>query len=319
MTDFASTMNKEKIAVLYGGDSAERDVSIMSGEAIAKGLKASGFNVLLIDTKDYCLSKLAELKVTRAFIALHGRGGEDGCIQGALEYMGIPYTGSGVLGSALSMDKNRSKQVMLAMGLPTAAFVIVDKASFDTSTVEKMLSELGGKVMVKPAHEGSSIGMSMAESPEQLSHALTQAFNFDDEILVEAWIDGPEYTVTILGNEALPAIHMETPNEFYDYEAKYQSTATQYHCPCHLSAEDESTLKKLSLKAFKATGAKGWGRVDVMRTKQGKWQILEVNTVPGMTETSLVPKSARVHGLSFTQLVSRIVELSKVNEKGENH
>lgn len=301
----------EKVAVLYGGDSAEREVSLRSGAAIANGLKMSGYDVTLIDTKGYCLSQLVELNIDRVFIALHGRGGEDGCVQGALEYMGIPYTGSDVLGSALSMDKNRSKQIMKAIGLPTAPFYVVNKSDFIAKDVDSILNTLGGKVMVKPAHEGSSIGMSMANSAEDLINALTEAFEFDDEILVEAWINGPEYTVSILGDEALPAIHMETPNEFYDYAAKYQSTTTQYHCPCHLSESDESELKVLALKAFKATGAKDWGRVDVMRNEQNEWQILEVNTVPGMTETSLVPKAAKVHGLSFAELVCKIVELSR--------
>jgi D-alanine-D-alanine ligase len=301
----------EKVAVLYGGDSAERAVSLRSGAAIANGLKTSGYDVTLIDTKGYCLSQLVELNIDRVFIALHGRGGEDGCVQGALEYMGIPYTGSDVLGSALSMDKNRSKQIMQAIGLPTAPFYVVNKSDFIAKDVDSILNALGGKVMVKPAHEGSSIGMSMANSAEDLINALTEAFEFDDEILVEAWINGPEYTVSILGNEALPAIHMETPNEFYDYAAKYQSTTTQYHCPCHLSESDETELKVLALKAFKATGAKDWGRVDVMRNEQNEWQILEVNTVPGMTETSLVPKAAKVHGLSFAELVCKIVELSR--------
>lgn len=301
----------EKVVVLYGGDSAEREVSLRSGEAIARGLEKTGFSVTLIDTKDYCLSKLSELSIDLVFIALHGRGGEDGCIQGALEYMGIPYTGSGVLGSALSMDKNRSKQIMQALGLPTAPFSVVNKREYQEARVDEIIRKLGGKVMVKPAHEGSSIGMSMAESAEQLGQALNAAFEFDDEILVEAWINGPEYTVSILGDEALPAIHMETPREFYDYEAKYQSTTTQYHCPSNLSADDEAELQALALKAFKATGAKIWGRVDIMRNENNEWQILEVNTVPGMTETSLVPKAAKVHGLSFIELVTKIVELSK--------
>ena len=318
MTKNLTALRQENIAVLYGGNSAEREVSLRSGQAIAHGLQTAGFTVQLIDTKDYCLSDLSKLNIDRVFIALHGRGGEDGCVQGALEYMGIPYTGSGVLGSALSMDKNRSKQVMQACGLPTAPFVVVEKATFVASDAAEILFELGGKVMVKPAHEGSSIGMSMADSVEQLSHALNQAFTFDDEILVEAWINGPEYTVTILGDQALPAIHMETPNAFYDYEAKYQTNTTQYHCPCHLSEADENELKSLALKAFKATGAKGWGRVDVMRNEEQQWQILEVNTVPGMTETSLVPKAAKVFGLSFVELVTRIVELSAGNELSTN-
>lgn len=299
------------IVVLYGGDSAERDVSLRSGEAIAKSLEQSGFTVSLVDTKDYCLSNLAKLNVDMAFIALHGRGGEDGCVQGALEYMNIPYTGSGVLGSALSMDKNRSKQIMQALNLPTAPFVVVNRADYASEKAANIIASLAGKVMVKPAHEGSSIGMSMATSVEELDIALNAAFEFDNEILVEAWISGPEYTVSILGDEALPAIHMETPREFYDYKAKYQSNSTQYHCPANLSEADETELRTLALKAFKATGAKVWGRVDVMRNEKNEWQILEVNTVPGMTETSLVPKAANVHGLSFNALVSKIVELSE--------
>ncbi len=301
----------EKIAVLYGGNSAEREVSLNSGQAVAKGLIAAGYDAVLFDTKILSLSRLKQENFDRAFIALHGRGGEDGCVQGALEYLNIPYTGSGVLGSALSMDKIRSKQIFKAVNLPTAAFVIVEKANFAPATVPAVLSELNGKVMVKPANEGSSIGMAMAETSEQLSNALTEAFGFDDEVLVEAWIDGPEYTVAILGDEALPVIHMETPRAFYDYEAKYQSNSTQYHCPCHLNDIDTKEIQTLALQAFKATGAAGWGRVDLMRNQQGQWQLLEVNTVPGMTETSLVPKAAKVQGLSFSELVTKIVEISK--------
>lgn len=301
----------EKVAVLYGGNSAEREVSLNSGQAVAKGLTAAGFDVMLFDTRDLELSKLKTEGINRVFIALHGRGGEDGCIQGALEYLTIPYTGSGVLGSALSMDKIRSKQIFKAMNLPTAPFAIVNKADFVPSAALSILKELNGKVMVKPANEGSSIGMAMAETETQLTNALTEAFGFDDEVLVEAWINGPEYTVAILGEQALPVIHMETPRAFYDYEAKYQSTSTQYHCPCHLNDKETQEIQTLALQAFKATGAKGWGRVDLMRNQQQQWQLLEVNTVPGMTETSLVPKAAKVHGLDFSQLVTKIVELSK--------
>jgi len=303
-------LNDQKLAVLYGGDSAEREVSLDSGFAIANGLREAGFDVELIDTLGFCLTDLTKRNIDRVFIALHGRGGEDGCIQGALQYMGIPYTGSDVLGSALSMDKIRSKQVFQAQGLPTAPFSIVEKNDYRQTQAGKILKDLGDKVMVKPANEGSSIGMAKAETAEELHQALTAAFEYDEEILVEAWINGPEYTVAILGDEALPAIHMETPHEFYDYEAKYQSTTTQYHCPAGLSDEDETSLKSLALKAFKATGAKGWGRVDLMRDNKSQWQLLEVNTVPGMTETSLVPKSAKVHGLSFSELVTKIVEIS---------
>jgi len=306
----STEMNKEKIAVLYGGTSAEREVSLNSGRAVANGLTASGYDVVLFDTKDNKLTDLLEMKIDKAFIALHGRGGEDGCLQGALEYLGIPYTGSGVLGSALSMDKIRSKQIWQALDLPTASFAIVEKQAFTPEDASVILASLGGKVMVKPANEGSSIGMAKAVNPRELVEALTAAFAFDEQILVEEWIDGPEYTVSILGDQALPAISMETPREFYDYEAKYKSTTTIYNCPCGLPADEEAELGELALKAFNATGAKGWGRVDLMRNSLGEWQLLEVNTVPGMTETSLVPKAAKVHGLDFNQLVDAIVQLA---------
>lgn len=304
-------IKQEKVAVLYGGNSAERDVSLNSGIAVAKGLTAAGFNVELIDTKLLPLSELSTKEIDRVFIALHGRGGEDGCLQGALEYLNIPYTGSKVLGSALSMDKVRSKQIFKANNLPTAPFTVVNKEDFADLPLAQILTDLGGRIMVKPANEGSSIGMAQAKTVEQLNNALIEAFSFDQQVLLEAWIEGPEYTVAILGNQALASIHMETPREFYDYEAKYQSTTTQYHCPSGLSADDETEIQRLALQAFKATNAQGWGRVDVMRNSDGVWQLLEVNTVPGMTETSLVPKSAKVHGLSFSELVTQILLLSE--------
>jgi D-alanine-D-alanine ligase len=303
-------LKQEKLAVLYGGNSAEREVSLNSGQAIANGLKQAGFDVELIDTKTLALTDLLTKKIDRVFIALHGRGGEDGCLQGALEYLNIPYTGSNVLGSSLSMDKVRSKQIFKACNLPTAPFTVVDKNDFESLPLAEILADLGGRVMVKPANEGSSIGMAQAKTVEQLHNALIEAFGFDKQVLLEAWIDGPEYTVAILGDNALPAIHMETPREFYDYEAKYQSTSTQYHCPSGLSEGEENEIKALSVKAFNATGAQGWGRVDIMRNSIGQWQILEVNTVPGMTETSLVPKAAKVFGLNFSELVTQILQLS---------
>ncbi|PCI60904.1 MAG: D-alanine--D-alanine ligase [Gammaproteobacteria bacterium] len=307
--------NDLHIAVLYGGGSAEREVSLKSGQAIANGLIKAGFKVELIDTKFHPLAELSDQNIDLAFIALHGRGGEDGCIQGALEYLKIPYTGSDVLGSALSLDKIRSKQIWQAINLPTAAFVIVEKTSYQSQDAINILAELGGKVMVKPANEGSSIGMAKAENVTQLNSALQAAFGYDQQILVEAWIEGSEYTIAILGEQALPVIHMETPREFYDYEAKYQSTTTQYHCPCHLSVEEQQHVQQLALQAFKATGAKGWGRVDLMRDLsvdgiENQWRLLEVNTVPGMTETSLVPKAAKVFGLDFADLVKEIVVIS---------
>lgn len=307
--------NPHLIAVLYGGDSAEREVSLKSGAAIANGLIQAGFAVELIDTQNFELSQLKTLNISHAFIALHGRGGEDGCIQGALEYLNIPYTGSGVLGSALSMDKIRCKQIWQSMQLPTAPFAIVNQATFDDTQVDSILSSLGGKAMVKPSHEGSSIGMAIADSAESLQAALVNAFTFDSQVLVEAWIDGPEYTVAILGDQALPVIHMQTPRSFYDYEAKYQSKTTSYHCPSGLSAVDEAEVQRIALAAFNASNASGWGRVDVMRNQQGQWQLLEVNTVPGMTETSLVPKAANVAGISFSELVTKILMLANKASK----
>ncbi|MCH2058776.1 MAG: D-alanine--D-alanine ligase [Thalassotalea sp.] len=301
----------QHIAVLYGGTSAEREVSLASGKAVANGLRQAGYQVTLFDTKERDIEELKQLAVDKVFIALHGRGGEDGCLQGALEFIGIPYTGSGVLGSALAMDKVRTKLVLQALGLPTAKFSIVNREQFNRGDSAQIIDALGGKAMVKPANEGSSIGMAKVTSADELNIALENAFNFDDQVLVEAWIEGPEYTVAVLGEEVLPAIHMETPRDFYDYEAKYKSTTTQYHCPCGLSEADESELKLLAAKAFDAVGAKGWGRVDIMRSEAGQWQILEVNTVPGMTETSLVPKAAKVFGLSFSELVSQIVEMAE--------
>ena len=305
-----SQLQQENVAVLYGGNSAEREVSLNSGRAVAEGLKRAGITVELIDTKIMTLDELKSRKIDRAFIALHGRGGEDGCVQGALEYLNIPYTGSNVLGSSLSMDKIRSKQIFKACGLPTAPFIVADKESYEPILLKKMLVDLGGRVMVKPANEGSSIGMAQASTEEQLHNALLEAFGFDNQVLLEAWIDGPEYTVAVIGTEALPTIHMKTPREFYDYEAKYQSKSTEYFCPSGLSDDDESDIKALAIKAFNATGASGWGRVDFMRNENKQWQILEVNTVPGMTETSLVPKAAKVHGLNFSELVTKILQLS---------
>ncbi|MGJ8692460.1 MAG: D-alanine--D-alanine ligase [Thalassotalea sp.] len=305
----------EKVAVLYGGTSQEREVSLNSGQAVAKGLAAAGFtDIELIDTKGFELSELNKLAVKRVFIALHGKGGEDGTLQGALEFLHLPYTGSGVLGSALAMDKVRCKQIWRSLGYPTADFAVVHKDEFEPALSADILAALGGKAMVKPASEGSSIGMSIAKSADELSKALITAFDYDEQVLVEAWIDGKEYTVAILGNEALPAIHMETPNEFYDYQAKYQSTSTQYHCPCGLDTAAEEKLQTLAVKAFKAVNASGWGRVDFMLNEQGDWQLLEVNTVPGMTETSLVPKAAKVAGYSFSDLVKKIISLSDIRK-----
>lgn len=292
-----------KIGVLFGGESAEREISLRSGNAVLAALQNLGANVVAIDVRfnDSLFAQLREIDF--AFIALHGRGGEDGVIQGLLEIMGIPYTGSGVAASALGMDKLRTKWLWQGAGLPTPEF-------FAVSSVEQLnglVEQLGGAVMVKPSHEGSSIGMSRATTQTELQQAFDKARSHDSDILVERWIDGQEFTCAVLNGVALPVIRLKTPNVFYDYEAKYQSTNTEYLIPCGLSAEQEAQLQALSVKAFHAVGCKVWGRVDAMMDKNGRFWLLEVNTVPGMTDHSLVPMAARAAGQSFEQLVQNIL------------
>ena len=297
-----------KVAVLFGGHSAEREVSLRSGAAVLAGLQRTGVDAHGIDTQGYPLAQLKEEGFERAFIVVHGRGGEDGTLQGALEHLGVPYTGSRVLGAALAMDKIRTKQVWKTMGLPTADFRVVHKDQFKATDAAELLAQFDGPVFVKPANEGSSIGMTKATDAATLTAAVAEAFKFDAEVLIERFIDGDEYTVSILGEQALPAIRLRTTHDFYDYSAKYQSGDTEYLCPCGLSDADEQALGALSVAAFTAVAASGWGRVDLMKDKAGQWWLLEVNTVPGMTETSLVPKSAKVAGLSFEQLVVAVLE-----------
>lgn len=299
-----------KVAVLYGGHAAEREVSLRSGAAVLAGLQRAGVDAHGIDTQDYPLARLLEDGFERAFIVVHGRGGEDGALQGALEHLGLSYTGSRVLGSALAMDKIRTKQVWKTLGLPTADFKVVHKNTFKAEDAVTLLGQFDGPIFVKPANEGSSIGMTKATDAITLADAIAQAFTFDDEVLLERFIEGEEYTVSILGEQALPAIRLRTPHDFYDYSAKYQSGDTEYLCPCGLDEADEQALGELSVAAFKAVAASGWGRVDLMRDQQGQWCLLEVNTVPGMTETSLVPKSAAVANLSFDELVVAVLEMA---------
>ncbi|ALQ09233.1 MULTISPECIES: D-alanine--D-alanine ligase [Pseudoalteromonas] len=294
-----------KVAVLLGGNSAEREVSLKSGQAVLNALQSSGIDAIAFDPQSRSLWELKELNVERVFIALHGRGGEDGTVQGALEFMNLPYTGSNVLGSALAMDKIRCKHLFKSAGLSTAPYAVVDaKKGFDAVAIMDEFK----KVMVKPSHEGSSIGMAQASNAQELEEALANAFKFDSQVLVEQWITGREFTVTVLGDEVQPVIEMTTPNGFYDYQAKYQSSTTQYHCPANLSKHDTEHLQEISLDAFDLVGASGWGRVDAMQDEQGHFYLLEVNTVPGMTEKSLVPMAAKANGASFEQLVVRILE-----------
>jgi D-alanine-D-alanine ligase len=293
-----------KVAVLLGGNSAERAVSLNSGKTVIDALQSLGMNVVPVDPAQ--LDWAAQLAgVNMAFIILHGPGGEDGSMQGALQTLGIPYTGSGVLGSALAMDKKRSKQLWQGIGLSTSGF-----ATLDANTDWQDVIDRFGKVFVKPACEGSSIGMSSADNADALRQSFELARQYAGDVLAERFVDGPEYTVAVLGDKALPSIRLETENEFYDYEAKYISDDTRYHCPSGLSAAEEAEIAALALRAFQSLGCSVWGRVDVMRDSAGRFYVLEVNTVPGMTSHSLVPMAAAATGMTIAELVKRIVELS---------
>jgi len=298
-----------KVALLMGGWSAEREVSLKSGAAVAAALRARGVHVMELDVDRSICGVLAEENFDRVFIMLHGRGGEDGTIQGVLETLGISYTGSGVLGSALAMDKVAAKRLWHGMGLPTPEFVLLE----DEESLE-LAGALGYPLMVKPAREGSSIGMSRVEDASGLRGAWVAARQYDDQILAERFVAGAEYTVAILGEEALPAIRLETPRDFYDYEAKYQAGDTRYHLPCGLPPEEERALQELALRAFQALGAEGWGRVDLMVDGEGQPWLIEVNTVPGMTDHSLVPMAARHAGIDFEELVWRILTMTLEGE-----
>lgn len=295
-----------KVAVAMGGRAAEREISLLSGKAVLTALQQQGVEAIEFDSGKRGLHELAEMGIERVFNAVHGRGGEDGQLQGALELNGLAYTGSGVLGSALGMDKLRSKLCWIGAGIPTPAWMQLNSAADLALCADK----LGFPVMVKPALEGSSLGMMKASSHEELSEAYKKATGFACDVMAEQWVQGQEYTVAILGSVALPVIRLQTPNDFYDYEAKYQSNTTQYHCPCGLTEEQEEHLKALSLKAFKVLGGNGWGRVDVMIDEANQAQFLEINTVPGMTDHSLVPMAAKQAGISFESLVWRILETS---------
>jgi D-alanine-D-alanine ligase len=296
-----------KVAVLLGGNSAEREISLLSGRAVLGALQAAGVDAHPVDAADSSLlEQLTSGGFDRAFIALHGRGGEDGVIQGLLETIGMPYTGSGVLGSALGMDKLRTKQIWQSAGIPTPAFSVLP----DAAAVTAASDALAYPVIIKPAHEGSSIGVSKVESPDELLTAWQQAAQYDDSIIAEQWIDGVEYTAGILHDIALPLIRLETPNIFYDYAAKYQADTTRYLIPSGLDADREAQLQSLALAAFRAVGASGWGRVDFMLDATGQPWFIEVNTVPGLTDHSLVPMAASAAGADFTVLVCRILDTS---------
>ena len=301
-----------KVAVMFGGTSAEREVSLNSGKAVLCGLLDMGIDAHAFDPAEQHLTQLLAEKFDRVLIMLHGRGGEDGSLQGALQLLNLPYSGSGVLGSALCMDKIRSKQVWQSLGLPTANYKIADKRSFDAGSCEAIMTALGDKVMVKPAQEGSSIGMAKANNALQLEIAIQDAFKYDDKVLIEQFIHGSEYTVSILNGKALPSISMSTPRDFYDYTAKYQADSTVYSCPSGLNNEVETLLGELALEAFDALAGSGWGRVDFMQDKLGRFYLLEANTVPGMTEKSLLPMAAKKAGLSFAELSLSVLATTDV-------
>jgi D-alanine-D-alanine ligase len=297
-----------KVAVLMGGRSAEREISLKSGTMVLNALRQAGVDAHAFDPREQRLEALVAQEFARVFIALHGRFGEDGTVQGALEYLGIPYTGSGVMASALAMDKWRTKLLWQAARIPTPPCEVLTVSSDHA----EIAARLGLPLMVKPVREGSSIGMSKVTSVEKLGPAYELARQYDDTVIAERFIEGTELTGGILGSEPLPLIRLETPRVFYDYEAKYFADDTRYICPCGLPAAQEQRLQRTVMEAFRLLGCSGWGRVDLMLDGQGNPHLLEVNTIPGMTDHSLVPMAARAKGISFEDLCVRILESAHV-------
>jgi len=295
-----------RVAVLFGGDSSEREISLLSGRAVLEALEARGVDAHAFDPRDEALEGLVTSHFTRVWIALHGPGGEDGTLQGALDYLGVPYTGSGVMGSAIGMDKLRTKRLALAVGVPTSDFMVLEGPQDFARAIERLKLPL----ILKPASQGSSVGMSKVEQAAELPAAYAAATQLEPVVFAEPWLPGKEYTVAILQGEALPSIRIETPKTFYDYEAKYFRDDTRYYCPSGLPVSAEAHLKSLALASFEAVGACGWGRADFMMDGAGRPQLLEINTVPGMTSHSLVPMAARAIGIDFAELVWRVLETS---------
>ncbi|EKX97763.1 D-ala D-ala ligase protein [Aggregatibacter actinomycetemcomitans Y4] len=306
----SKTLKQEKIAVLLGGTSAEREVSLNSGEAVLNALRKQGYDAHPIDPKIFPVATLKEQGFDRVFNILHGRGGEDGTMQGLLEQIGVPYTGCGVMTSALTMDKMRTKMLWKAFGLPVAEMEIVTTENRVNLNPESVVKKLGLPLMVKPSLEGSSVGLTKVKSVDELESAVDFALKFDNTVLIEEWLAGDEFTVPVLDNEVLPSIKIVPEGEFYDYDAKYISDNTQYFCPAGLSEEREQELHRLVKQAYDVVGCRGWSRIDVMADAEGKFRLVEVNTNPGMTSHSLFPKSAATVGYSFAQLVEKILELS---------
>jgi len=299
-----------KVAVLMGGWAAERSVSLKSGQAVLDGLLEQGVDAHKVDVDRNVIDVLRADKFDHVFNILHGRGGEDGEIQGALEVSQIPYTGCGVMASAISMDKLMTKRLWSGANLPTPAFEILKNDSNFDAVVKKLELPL----IVKPAQEGSSIGMTKVTKSEQLQAAYEKASEYDKVVFAEQWVTGKEFTVAILGDQVLPPINIVANTDFYDFDAKYESNETQYHCPSDLSSEKESEIKQLSQTAFEILGGKGWGRVDLMQDVKGKFWLIEVNTTPGMTDHSLVPMAAKQHGLSFPELTVEILKTAGIGK-----
>jgi len=295
-----------RVAVLLGGDSTEREISLLSGNAVLAALQRRGVDAHAFDPRERSLPKLVDDRFDRVWIALHGPGGEDGTLQGALEYLGVPYTGSGVMGSAIGMDKLRTKRLAHAIGVATADYVVLR----GPQDFEIAIERLGVPMIVKPATQGSSVGMSKVEKAADLPAAYELAAKIETAVFAEPWITGKEYTVAVLQGQALPSIRIETPKTFYDYEAKYFRDDTRYFCPSGLSVPAEQHLANLAVAAFEAVGASGWGRADFMTDATGRPLLLEVNTIPGMTDHSLVPMAARATGIDFDELVWRVLETS---------
>ena len=303
-----------KVAVLMGGRSAEREISLQTGMTILAALRRQGVDAWEIDAGETVVNDLVEGGFDRVFNALHGRGGEDGVIQGALETLGLPYTGSRVLGSALSMDKVRCKWIWKSLDLSTPGFKLI-RSEEDLHTAAK---ELGLPLMMKPVHEGSSLGTAKVSAAQGLKEAWLNATRYDNEVMCERWISGGDYTVGILNGHALPTIKIETDREFYDYQAKYLDDDTRYLCPCGLPQEKDAELAGLALKAFDSIGAGGWGRVDILLDDNERPYLIDINTVPGMTDHSLVPMAARQAGMDFDSLVLQVLDTSmQANETGE--
>ncbi len=298
-----------------GGKSAERNISLESGQAVLDALRRCGVDAHGIDVDENVFMQLTDEQFDRVFIALHGRGGEDGVIQGGLEQIEMPYTGSGVLGSALAMDKCRSKVIWKQYGLPTPDY----EELYPYSAWDQVSDRLGFPLMVKPVREGSSLGASKVMSRDQLAKAWQRAYRYDERVMAECWITGNEYTVPILDGQVLPLIKLETEREFYDYVAKYEDSGTRYICPCGLPEQSVNRIHQIALDAYNAVDVSGWGRVDIMLGNNGQVWLIEVNTIPGMTSHSLVPMAAKQAGISFDQLVLQILDtsLEKSNDQDE--